>query len=213
MTERRPPRFYEGVFYHLVIDPMLQQVRRRIRKRIEPGSSVVDVGCGTGELLIFLADRCPRLAGVELSECMAAYARSRVRALGLRHIAVTYGDGADLQTVSPASFDYASASMVFHEMEKPRRLPVLRNMAQVGRTLVLVDYAAPLPRNGTGSLIRLIERLGGRQNNANFRSFVKSGGLLPLLKSAGLTVQEDIVLLQNTLHLVTASIKQAAAAR
>jgi cyclopropane-fatty-acyl-phospholipid synthase len=53
------------------------------RLRIEPGTRVLDVGCGWGSLLIHAARRGAKIDGITLSGAQAAYARQRIEDLGL----------------------------------------------------------------------------------------------------------------------------------
>jgi cyclopropane-fatty-acyl-phospholipid synthase len=50
---------------------------------LQPGQSLLDIGCGWGALVIRAAQRGARCIGVTLSENQAALARERVKALGL----------------------------------------------------------------------------------------------------------------------------------
>jgi SAM-dependent methyltransferase len=190
MVHKRKDHFYEGWLYHLFVDPALQRVRRMIRAQVEPGSTLIDIGCGTGELLFFLADRCSELVGIETSNRMWAYSSKRARAFST--VRILHGDGALLEDFSNGHFDYATACMVFHEMEKSLRLPVLREMQRVARTLILMDYRVPPPANIEARLCRLIERLAGRTHYGNYISFTRAGGLPFLLKAVHLTIQKEI---------------------
>jgi len=204
MVKHRGGRLYDGWLYHLVVDPALAQARRIVGDQVRRGSKLIDFGCGTGALLFSLADRCSALVGVERSGRMWDYSRRRAEALGLGRIRFIHGDATRLDSFGDRSFDYASASMVFHEMEREKRLSLLMEMKRLAPTLIILDYRVPLPTGLSGMLIYVIERLAGRGHYRNFRSFVDRGGLAPLLIQQGLAVEEDIPLHGSSLHLLRA---------
>jgi SAM-dependent methyltransferase len=204
MAEHQDSRLYDGWLYHLAVDPALARARRLVRDQVRRGSALIDMGCGTGALLFSLADWCSGLAGVERSGRMWNYGRRRAEALGLNQIRFVRGDATRVDTFRDSSFDYASATMVFHETEREKRLPLLEEMRRLAPTLIIVDYRVPLPAGLSGVFIRLIERLAGRDHYRNFRSFVALGGLAPLLMKQGLSVEEEITLHGSSLHLVRA---------
>jgi hypothetical protein len=43
-------RFSDGWIYHRLFDPPLAETRRVVLGLIQPGSSVLDIACGTGEM-------------------------------------------------------------------------------------------------------------------------------------------------------------------
>ncbi len=190
MLQKHKEHLYEGWLYHLFFDPALKPLRRLVRSQVQPGSTLIDIGCGTGELLFSLADVCSELVGVETSNRMWSYSSRRARAFN--HVRMILGDGERLEEFPNGSFDYATACMVLHEMEESRRLPVLLEMQRVARTLILVDYRVPQPANIEARLCRLIERLAGRTHYGNYVSFVGTGGLPSLLKSVDLTIKKEI---------------------
>jgi len=204
MAKNQGSRLYDGWLYHLVVDPALARARRLVRDQVRRGSALIDMGCGTGALLFSLVDRCSGLVGVERSGRMWDYGRRRAQALGLSRVRFLQGDATRLDSLADGSFDYASATMVFHEMEREKRLPLLMEMRRLAPTLIVVDYRVPLPAGLSGIFIRLIEGLAGRDNYRNFRSFVDLGGLAPLLMKQGLSVEEEIPLHGSSLHLIRA---------
>jgi SAM-dependent methyltransferase len=205
MSEQRRDHLYDGWIYHLAVDPVLARARRLVRSRVRQGGSLIDMGCGTGALLFSLAGWCSDLVGVELSGRMWSYGRRRADALGLAGVRLIRDDATELEALRDGSFDYASATMVLHEMAEERRLPLLSEMKRLARTLILVDYRTPFPAGPRGTFILLIERLAGADHYRHFRSFVKVGGLPPLLERQGLTVEEEIPFHGGSLHLVRAA--------
>jgi len=94
--------------------------------------------------------------------------------------------------------------MVFHEMEEGQRLPVLKEMQRLARTLILVDYCVPPPVNLVAFFCQFIERLAGGHHYRNYLSFTEAGGLSPLLETLNLTVNREILFFNRCLHLVEA---------
>src|SRR5258708_27643788 len=89
-------------FWELV----LGQLEPVLRRRRAPITSSVDLGCGTGELLLALRARHPdwRLAGVDASPAMLAVARAKPGAAG-----ITWREQAIEHAVDEAPFDVAGA--------------------------------------------------------------------------------------------------------
>jgi len=202
MSQKRQENFYDGWLYHLFVDPVLRKARKLVRRQVKPGSSLIDIGCGTGELVLFLSDLCSELVGVEASHGMWTYAHERVRDLGLTNVHFIFASGEELKAFSDSSFDYATACMVFHEMEAGLRLPVLKEMQRLARTLILVDYCVPPPVNLVAFFCQFIERLAGGHHYHNYLSFTKSGGLLPFLNTLRLPVNRKVLFFNRCLHLV-----------
>ena len=205
MSQKRQENFYDGWLYHLFVDPALRKARELVRRQIKPGSSLIDIGCGTGELVFFLTDSCTELVGVEASHRMWAYAHQRLRDLGLTNVQFIFASGEKLAAFPSGYFDYATACMVLHEMETKQRLPVLREMQRLARTLILVDYRVPPPVNFVSTICRFIERLAGGHHYRNYLSFTESGGLLALLETLSLPVNREILFFKGCLHLVEAN--------
>ncbi len=203
MPKNQKDHFYQGWLYHFLVDPLLRRVHRLVRSQVKPGSTLIDIGCGTGELLFSLAEVGSELVGVETSERMWSFANRRAQRRGLNNVQILLGDGVKLENFSAGFFDYATACMVLHEMDASQRLPVLREMQRLAPKVILVDYRVPPPTNPTVTMCRLIERLAGRRHFRNYTSFINNGGLLPLYETLGLSVQREISFYSHCLHLVT----------
>jgi methionine biosynthesis protein MetW len=97
---------------------------------VEPGSRVLDLGCGEGELLAWLVENKRVLArGVEISS-------AQVRRAIARGVSAYQGDiDEGLADYPDKAFDYVILSQTLHETRAP--LQVLREMLRVGRRAII----------------------------------------------------------------------------
>ena len=78
------------------LDPLGRLALARLE--LQPGERVLDVGCGSGQTLLQLAEavgRSGQVLGVDLSEVMLAAARARVEAAGAAQVAVACANAAE----------------------------------------------------------------------------------------------------------------------
>lgn len=98
---------------------------------VEPGSKVLDLGCGEGELLAWLAEnKGVDARGVEISA-------AKVRRAIARGVSAFQGDIDEvLEDYSNYAFDYVILSQTLQETHWP--LKVVRGMLRVGRHAIVV---------------------------------------------------------------------------
>jgi methionine biosynthesis protein MetW len=101
-----------------------------ISELVEPNSSVLDLGCGDGELLAWLVkNKSVEARGIEIDG-------RRVQRAIARGVTVYQGDiDAGLVGYPDDSFDYVILSQTLQETRRP--LQVLREMLRVGRRAIV----------------------------------------------------------------------------
>jgi methionine biosynthesis protein MetW len=103
---------------------------RLIAEMIEPGARVLDIGCGDGGLLAFLA-RHKQVdgRGIELSQ-------SGVNACVGHGLSVIQGDAdRDLEAYPAAAFDVVVLSQTLQATRQPRR--VIESLVRIGRRAIV----------------------------------------------------------------------------
>jgi methionine biosynthesis protein MetW len=124
--KNRPERRY------CMPDPMAENIDEIILEEIQPGSRVVDLGCGNGRLLATLRDKHQAVVqGIELDlhEILAAMAK------GVPVIQADLDQG--LEGFADTSFDFAVLSQTLQQVRDPRL--IMQEMLRVAtRALVVV---------------------------------------------------------------------------
>jgi ubiquinone/menaquinone biosynthesis C-methylase UbiE len=181
--------FFYGPIYHRLFDPQLTEARQVAVDLIAEGSSVLDVGCGTGLLCFALKEqKSCHVVGLDLSLRMLEFART---SNCFPDVTFVHRDATDLSTYPDRSFDYATLLMLVHELPKPKQVRVLNEALRVANRAIIIDAAAPLPRNAGGTGIRLVEATFGRDHNPNFKAFLSAGGIGGIIERSALPVNVE----------------------
>jgi methionine biosynthesis protein MetW len=99
---------------------------RQIASWVQPGSKVLDLGCGEGELLTYLQEKRSVLAtGIEKDEAKVAHCIER-------GLSVLQGDiNAEIRDYPDQSFDYVILSRTLQQVYAPDEL--IRSLLRVGK--------------------------------------------------------------------------------
>ncbi len=179
--------FYAGFLYHTFFDPFTTHLRDLVSELAPPGSSVLDVGCGTGYQLLRMASRIETGTGIDRADRMIAYARKQQAKRGKANLTFDLADAADLSRFRDNEFDLATMTLVLHEMETEQRLPALKEMIRVSRRQIIADYALAPGFVGLAAM-NLLELTVGIFHYHFFRSYLAGGGGPGLFQKTGLRI-------------------------
>lgn len=178
--------------YDLAIRLTLPERRFKSRliesARLAAGMRVLDIGCGTGTLLVLAAAAAPEavLFGVDIDDRILAFARGKLDAARL-HVELQRASATELPHADQ-SFDRVLSTLAFHHLtrdEKARAFAEAYRTLRLGGELHLGDFGAPdTPFLRVTSFIT--EKIGHEHVQENYR------GLLPVMaRDAGFVAVEE----------------------
>jgi ubiquinone/menaquinone biosynthesis C-methylase UbiE len=88
-----------------------------LRRFIQPGDTVLDIGCGTGRVMEHVAPSCREVHGIDISQAMVEGGRARLAHLPNVHFHL--GNGYDLAGFGDGSFDVVYSIVALQHMARP----------------------------------------------------------------------------------------------
>lgn len=192
MSKRNSIRhWYDGLFYEWFIAPNQRVIFKKMREMIPHFSSILDVATGTGLFVFDSASHASHITGLDLSITNINVAKKKLRKSETSNITFLHGNALQIDEIVEGKFDYATIAFALHEMPESIRADVLSKIKLVANEIIIADYISPMPKSFYGTGVRLIEFFAGVNHYAGYKSYQRSGGLLELLNSVGLTVVEE----------------------
>lgn len=163
-------------------DKALAPIRTDLRAEIKAGSSVLDVGCGTGDFIMGSASKIASGLGIDLDGSMIKFANKKRLEKNVHNVEFQCIDVFDLKG---REFDVATSTLCLHEMRFIDACDVLKQMARVSQRVLIADYGQPkttIARLG----IEFDEMISGHYGQ--FRRYRKAGYILQYAKQCGLDI-------------------------
>jgi ubiquinone/menaquinone biosynthesis C-methylase UbiE len=154
---------------------------------IQPNQRVLDLGCGTGTLVVLLKRKYPaaEIVGVDPDPKALQRAQKKIRRAG---VAVQLDEGfADELPYEAGTFDRVLSSFMLHHLEEHEREKTLREVLRVLKpvgTFHLLDFAGGEDK-APGRLGRLVNSHARLEDNSQQR-------ILQLMRRAGFTNAEKV---------------------
>lgn len=169
----------KGIVKANTVDKYLRPIRHQIIELIEPNTSVVEFGCGNGDLLFKLSTKIKSGIGLDKSTQLISYARKRkeeekVSKLDFRIINLVTEPFTDLKK------DYSIASLLFHILTWRESIDLLKKIIDTSEITIVCGFSSP--RNLKQNMLLWLDQ---RFTNhySNFRNYKKEGFTEGLLNS------------------------------
>lgn len=198
------------MIYRFFIDPLLYSSHSCVAGLILPNEHVIDVCCGNGTLGILIAESTSsNVTGVDMDPLVIRKASMRGSKRKDRNLKFLVGDATDLSQFSDKEFTTGIISLAIHQFSPEDGLKVLMEMKRISRRIIVLDYGWPMKQNLLWWMTRLIEFIAGGEHYRNFKRFMSKGGQDPILKHAGLRVQERQHRGQGTLVITSCDVQDS----
>jgi len=201
MTQNKK-HWYDGWFYDIIIAPNQDRLFSKIKNIIEPGSEILDVGCGTGRLEFALAGKCKSVRGIDLSKKNIDRANKILLNHPNENISFQHKNLNEIAKNGDIHFDFAILTYVIHEVNEEERIALITDIVSLADKIIIGDYIVPRPAGFGGFLSELIEFVAGREHYRNYKSYMANGGIYYLANKAGLKVIDEIEDTQLSNHIV-----------
>ncbi len=124
------------------VDKYLRPIRNQIKDLIKPKSSVIEYGCGNGDLLFTLSDKIKSGIGLDISQSLINYAINyqtthNLSNIEFRKIDVNSDNTPETQT------DYSVASLLFHVLPWENAQELLKHMTKFSQTSIICGFSEP----------------------------------------------------------------------
>lgn len=200
MTQNKN-HWYDGWFYDVFIATNQDRLFSLIKNIIEPNSSVLDVGCGTGRFSFTIADKTKSVMGIDLSTRNIEKAKSNLAKKPNEKISFAHTTISELISQN-LHFDYAVMTYVIHEVNEDERIKMLKDISNIADKIIIGDYLVPKPNGFWSALNEVVEYVAGSEHYRNYKNYVRNGGLQDLANKAKLKIIKEIKNKPSTSHLV-----------
>lgn len=184
--------WYDGLIYDKLIAPFQDSAFKEALKHIEKGSTLLDVGTGTGRFSFQAAKICKEVIGIDLSSRNIEVAINNLKNSEFQNIKFVHNDVINYLQESNRKFDYITMSYVIHEINKNERDEIIKAISNASEKFILIEFLHPRPKHIRSLTNELVEFFAGAEHYRNFKSFIADGGSIGLALRNNLKIIEDI---------------------
>jgi SAM-dependent methyltransferase len=167
----RDERYHDGVaaqYDHLVVNPRIYTIGilfEGFAQAFGGRDSMLDLGCGTGHMLLRYAERFRSALGVDHSAGMLAAARANLIERGLGHVVLIKSDLNQFARSCCSPFDLISCVGVLHHLVEADRQALLRQLRALCSERGRIVLAEPVEVGAAPDQIEAWNRqaLGGQR--------------------------------------------------
>jgi SAM-dependent methyltransferase len=194
--------WYDGWFYDKFIAPNQDKLFEQLDIIIEPDSSVIDIGCGTGRLSFALAKKCSQIIGIDLSEKNIARANMNLSKNPDSKIMFFHKRLSEIISDGNRHFDYAVMTYVIHEVDENDRVNLLEEMTLVADKIIIGDYLLSQENWFVNTINYIVEFLAGKVHYRNFKTYSRNGGINGIITKSKFKILMETKNSPKTSHII-----------
>ncbi|MDF9798167.1 ubiquinone/menaquinone biosynthesis C-methylase UbiE [Catalinimonas alkaloidigena] len=184
----------------LLAGQYLAPIRKQMVALVEAESSVIEVGCGTGDLLYQLSPKIKYGLGIDKSKSQIDYARKKADKTEIEHIEFNAIE-VNTNYQPQEHFDVAIASLFFHVIPWHDAQQILSHMMRMADNILICGFCPPLTQKQT-LLLWLDQRF--TSHYPHFKTYQQNGYLKGLIDQTALEKVEWIDTFDPTIKIVKA---------
>lgn len=202
MHIKNKDHWYDGLFYDIVIAPNQDKSFSLVKNIIEPNSTVLDVGCGTGRLAFQIADKCSQVDAIDLSQRNIKLADKKLNKNPKSNIRFIHTDVLEYLSENNTKYHYSVLCYVIHEIDESLREKILISLSNSVSKIILIDYLSPITKGMWSLLNEMVEFAAGKEHYSNYKTYIAQNGIRGLSERTGLKIFQEIKNTPATSHLV-----------
>ena len=165
------------------VDKYLKPIRHQIIDLVEPDSTVIELGCGNGDLLLKLSHKIKHGLGIDISASLIQYAIEKSKKEGQNNLKFICAE-ATINSESAQTYNYAVASLLLHVMPQHQAVKLLKHMMEIADMLIICEFSKP-ENWKQRFLLWLDQRFSGHYHH--FKAFQNNNYMAGLLQTLSQT--------------------------
>ncbi|TWO33906.1 methyltransferase domain-containing protein [Seonamhaeicola sediminis] len=132
----------KGVIKASTADKYLTPLRSQIVDLVKPNTTVVDFGCGSGDLLFKLSNKITCGIGIDKSENLISYASKRAHIAKFQNLEFRISDIVKEPLIGLEK-NYSIASLLFHVLDWEASTELLKKIISISETTIICGFCKP----------------------------------------------------------------------
>ncbi|WP_319482489.1 class I SAM-dependent methyltransferase [uncultured Draconibacterium sp.] len=169
----------KGTVKAKTVDKYLSSIRLQIVELVEPNSTLIEFGCGNGDLLFKLSNKIKTGVGIDNSEELIEYAANRMKRDQVKNLEFKLLDILN-DTYQESEKDYAIASLLLHILPWGKAVELTKKVIDNSGTTIICGFSEP--ENFTQNFLLWLDQRF-TSHFSNFRNYRENGFTEGLLNS------------------------------
>lgn len=158
-------------------------LRMQLAEMISPNSKIIEVGCGTGDLFYLVSKTISFGLGLEASQPLVRYGRTKMKKQGIKNIAIRRARFPETLSYV-AKFDIGVASLFFSNLSVLSAIDTLNKMVELCDEVLIAEFDSPKRIKTNRGIADSVLPFDKEKKKA----FWKNGGVEGLVKCCGVKV-------------------------